>query len=60
METTAYNFHDGENSNLGLIDVNGGSDALRAFWHDLGSETKLYASHANFLQKVAEIHEAHW
>jgi len=60
METTAFNFHDDENVHLGLIDVRGGSDALRAFWHDLGSETPLYASHASFLKKVAEIHQAHW
>ncbi|CAF0714286.1 unnamed protein product [Adineta steineri] len=60
METTAYNFHDGNNEHLALIEVHGGSDASKAFWHDLGSETPLYASHADFLRKVADIHNAHW
>jgi hypothetical protein len=52
----AYNFHDGSNEHLALINVHGGSDALSAFWHDLGSETPLYASHADFLQRVAYLH----
>jgi len=56
----AFNFHDGNNEHLALINVNGGDDALSAFWHDLGSETPLYASHADFVQRVAQIHEAHW
>lgn len=56
----AYNFHDGKREHLALINVHGGSDALTAFWHDLGSETPLYASHADFLSQVASIHDAHW
>ncbi len=56
----AYNFHDGENEHLALINVHAGSDALSAFWHDLGSETPLYASHADFLKRVADIHNGHW
>ncbi|CAF2972246.1 unnamed protein product [Rotaria sp. Silwood2] len=60
METTAYNFHDGNNEHLALINVHGGSDASSAFWHDLGGETPLFASHSDFLRRVAEIHNAHW
>ncbi|CAF1527394.1 unnamed protein product [Rotaria magnacalcarata] len=60
METTAYNFHDGNNEHLALINVHGGSDALSAFWHDLGSETPLFASHADFVERVAHLHQAHW
>lgn len=56
----AYNFHDGGREHLALINVHGGSDALSAFWHDLGSETRLYASHADFLCQVASNHDAHW
>lgn len=56
----AFNFHDGENEHLGKVDVSGGDDALKAFWHDLDSELKLFASHATFLERVAAIHEAHW
>ena len=36
------------------------SDALSAFWHELDSQTPLYASHADFLRNVAQIHGAHW
>ncbi|CAF1586152.1 unnamed protein product [Rotaria sp. Silwood1] len=60
METTAYNFHDGNNEHLALINVNGGSDALSAFWNDLSGEIPLFASHSDFLRRVAEIHRAHW
>lgn len=57
---SAFNFHDENNDHLALINVNAGSDALSAFWHDLGSETPLYASHSNFLETVARIHAGHW
>jgi hypothetical protein len=56
----AFNFHDGSNEHLGTINVHGGDDAVCAFWHDLGSETPLYASHADFLRRVADYHSAHW
>lgn len=56
----AYNFHDDDDKHLGSIDVRGGSDALEAFWNDLGSEIRLFASHSNFLKEVAKMHNAHW
>ena len=60
LRRLAYNFHDDENEHLGRINVNGGSDAISAFWHDLSSDTPLYASHADFVRQVAHNHSAHW
>ncbi|CAF4326478.1 unnamed protein product, partial [Rotaria sp. Silwood2] len=59
METTAYNFHDEDNENLALINVQAGDDATHAFWHDLDPELPLFASHADFLRRVAYLHKAH-
>jgi hypothetical protein len=56
----AYNFHDENNEHLGLLNVQAGSDATSAFWHDLDSQLPLFASHADFLKRVAYFHNAHW
>ncbi|CAF2730612.1 unnamed protein product, partial [Rotaria sp. Silwood2] len=55
-----YNFHDEDNENLALINVQAGDDATHAFWHDLDPELPLFASHADFLRRVAYLHKAHW
>jgi ADP-ribose pyrophosphatase len=60
METTVYNFHDEHDEHLALIDVHAGDDATSAFWQDLDSELPLFASHADFLRRVASLHKAHW
>ncbi|CAF0965387.1 unnamed protein product [Adineta ricciae] len=60
METTVYNFHDEEAKHLALINVNAGSDATDAFWEDLDSKMPLFASHADFLRRVAALHNSHW
>lgn len=59
-QISVYNFHDENNEHLGKIEVSAGDDALKAFWHDLSSKMNFFASHADFLRKVAEIHEADW
>lgn len=55
-----YNFHDEFHENLALIDVRGGDDATKAFWHDLDSQLPLFASHTSFLERVARLHKSHW
>jgi len=55
-----YNFHDEYNEHLGLLDVRAGDDANVAFWQDLDSQLPLFASHADFLRRVAASHNAHW
>lgn len=55
-----YNFHDENAEHLALLDVNAGSDATDAFWEDLDSKMPLFASHADFLRRVAVLREAHW
>lgn len=60
IETTVYNFHDENNTNLGLLKLNGGDDALSAAWYDIDSNTSLYASHGDFLKSVVKLHSAHW
>lgn len=60
METTVYNFHDEHDENLAFLRIRGGDDATYASWHDVDSEMPLYASHSNFLEKVARLRNAHW
>ncbi len=56
----AYNFHDENNEHLALLEVHAGSDAACAFWHDMDSQMPLFASHTDFLRRVASLHKAHW
>ncbi|CAF3699984.1 unnamed protein product [Rotaria socialis] len=60
METTVYNFHDEDNEHLALINVHAGDDAAKAFWQDLDSQLRLFASHADFVKRVTLLHKAHW
>ncbi|XP_042233569.1 ADP-ribose pyrophosphatase, mitochondrial-like [Homarus americanus] len=61
METVAYNFH--ENDQGGLLyslNLHAGDDAQAVKWQDISSQINLYASHRDFIQKVAENQNAHW
>ncbi|KAK8743997.1 hypothetical protein OTU49_000953, partial [Cherax quadricarinatus] len=61
METVAYNFH--ESSQDGILyslQLHAGDDAQAVKWQDISSQLNLYASHRDFIQKVAEKHNAHW
>lgn len=61
METVAYNFHD--NNSDGLLyklNLHAGDDAQAVKWQDISHQLDLYASHRDFVQKVAEKHCAHW
>lgn len=37
-----------------------GDDAVGVRWADLSADLQLYASHSDFLRKVALRHSAHW
>ncbi len=37
-----------------------GDDAKKVRWMDLSAELQLYASHSDFLKRVALMHKAHW
>lgn len=60
METVAYNFHDEDHSVFKDFELNAGDDAGSVTWMDIDQKLKLYASHKNFIQKAAELHNAHW
>lgn len=60
METRALNFHDENNSTVGALPLEAGDDAADVKWIDVGKELNLYASHIQFIELVAEKHNAHW
>ncbi|XP_067142573.1 ADP-ribose pyrophosphatase, mitochondrial isoform X1 [Centruroides vittatus] len=60
METVAYVFHDDTGESIGKIHLEAGDDAAKVCWTDIDSELQLYASHKDFLRKVAEHLNAHW
>ncbi|CAN8021972.1 unnamed protein product [Ixodes persulcatus] len=60
METVAYNFHDDAGNTVGKFSLEAGDDAAKVRWTDVGKELRLYASHSDLLQKVADCLGAHW
>ena len=61
METVAYNFHDDSNDGvLQSLNLQAGDDAKAVKWMDISSSLDLYASHRDFIEKVALLHNAHW
>ncbi|XP_071530892.1 ADP-ribose pyrophosphatase, mitochondrial-like isoform X2 [Panulirus ornatus] len=61
METIAYNFHeDNEDGILYSLQLHAGDDAKAVKWQDISMQLNLYASHREFIQTVAEKHNAHW
>lgn len=60
METIAYNFHDEEDTVFKEFTLSAGDDAGSVTWMDIDQKLKLYASHKNFVQRAAELHDAHW
>ncbi|KAK7049779.1 NUDIX domain [Halocaridina rubra] len=61
METVAYNFHElNENGVLHQLQLRAGDDAQAVKWQDISGDLDLYASHRDFIQKVAEKRHAHW
>lgn len=60
METVAFNFHDENNEVLNEIKLEAGDDAGKVQWISIDKNLKLYASHKDFIEKVAKLHNAHW
>lgn len=60
METVAVNFHDETGEGLGKFALNAGDDAVGVKWTVVDSSLKLYASHRDFVEKAAKLHNAHW
>lgn len=60
METTVKNFHDETGETVDSLPLKAGDDADDLKWCDINHELKLFASHVDFIRKVAEIHGADW
>ncbi|CAG0884451.1 unnamed protein product [Cyprideis torosa] len=58
METVAVNFHDETGEVVGNLKFEAGSDAGHASWIEIESDLSLYASHKDFIMKVARRHNA--
>lgn len=60
METVAFLFHDETGQEIGKFKLKAGDDAKSLKWIDISSQLVLYASHRDFIKKVAEMKGAHW
>lgn len=60
METEAVNYHDKTGEVMDLLPLEAGDDAEKVGWVDINDKIKLYASHSQFIQLVAEKRGAHW
>ena len=61
IESHAVNFHiSPDDVNIINLKLKAGSDAKNAEWIDIHSSLNLYASHKQFIENVALIHNASW
>lgn len=60
METVAVNFHDESGNSVSELPLQAGDDAGQVSWIDIDSSLTLYASHLQFLEKVAKERKANW
>jgi len=60
METVAVNFHDENGDCVSQFKLHAGDDACGVQWMTVSKQMKLFASHADFLQTVAELRNATW
>ncbi|XP_012656767.1 ADP-ribose pyrophosphatase, mitochondrial-like [Otolemur garnettii] len=60
METEAVNYHDETGEMIDQLPLEAGDDAKKVKWVDMNDRLKLYASHSQFIQLVAEKRGAHW
>ena len=60
METVAKNFHDETGDAFNRVNLRAGDDAASVSWIDVGHEMKLYASHCDFLSRVATLRKAYY
>ncbi|XP_039727684.1 ADP-ribose pyrophosphatase, mitochondrial-like [Pteropus medius] len=60
IETEAVNYHDETGEVMDHLPLEAGDDAKKVKWLDINDKLKLYASHSQFIQLVAEKRGAHW
>ncbi|XP_034296342.1 ADP-ribose pyrophosphatase, mitochondrial [Pantherophis guttatus] len=60
METEAINYHDESGEAMKNLHLEAGDDAGKVKWVDISEKLTLYASHSDFLRRVAEKRGAHW
>ncbi|KAG3264502.1 hypothetical protein H1C71_000786 [Ictidomys tridecemlineatus] len=60
IETEAVNYHDETGEIMDSVPLRAGDDAKEVKWVDINDKLKLYASHSQFIQLVAEKRGAHW
>ncbi|KJE90147.1 Gk5 protein [Capsaspora owczarzaki ATCC 30864] len=59
METVAVNFHD-DTTVFEAFKLQAGDDAGAVKWVAIDQSLALYASHVDFVQAAAKLHNAHW
>lgn len=60
METTAFNFHDENGTNVEHFRFKAGDDAKNLKWIDINGNLNLYASHKEIVQIAVDQLNAHW
>lgn len=60
METSAYLFHDEDNSVLASLQIQAGDDAAKAQWVNINGELNLYASHSDIIKEAVSMLGADW
>ncbi|XP_069450787.1 ADP-ribose pyrophosphatase, mitochondrial isoform X2 [Ovis canadensis] len=60
IETEAVNYHDETGEIMDNLALEAGDDAGKVKWMDISDKLKLYASHVQFIKRVAEKRDAHW
>jgi predicted NUDIX family NTP pyrophosphohydrolase len=58
METVAMNFHDATGEACGKIKLHAGDDAGDVSWKEISKDLQLFASHQDFVKRVAKRHNA--
>lgn len=56
----AVNYHNDTGEIMDHLPLETGDDAKKVKWVDISDQLKLYASHSQFIQLVAEKRGAHW
>ena len=58
METVAVNYHDKDGRVFNQFHLSAGDDAGAVKWMEISRDLLLYASHADMVKKVTELHKA--
>uniref|UniRef100_H2ZBV6 Nudix hydrolase domain-containing protein n=1 Tax=Ciona savignyi TaxID=51511 RepID=H2ZBV6_CIOSA len=60
IETSVFNFHDDNGSTFDRIKLHPGEETSGVQWKRIDQSINLFASHFQFLEKVAKMHNAHF